>query len=711
MDIQTRKNNPKIHRFSAVIMFITLAVVAIPLGTTQADHAGFALQFDGTTDLVTLSNTATIFGPGWENSKTISVWVKPTGVAPVCQFNSVAWCDVIVGDRPRWWGISRGNLNGADQLWIWNYDGSSSSPTDTIAIPYTPGEWVHIAMVHHNGILRAYKNGIEIGVTSSGTTMQPSTGALPVLHIGGVIISSSRNWTYQGEIDEVRLFNIPVSGVEISQTMFTELAGNEAGLRAYYKMSNGSGTTLTDDSGNGWNGTLLDGSGTVPPNGSPALWVISGAFDGGQTGPTSTLTATQILPTNTHTPTQEPPTATPTATVILPTETPSLTHTPLPLTETPTVTSTTPPPTLTFTPTNTLPPPTQTFTPTNTLPPPTLTDTPVVTNTPPPATPNTTLPPGDAGFALRFDGINDLVELPLTSSFFNPGWQNTKTVSLWVKPTGNAITCQNSSVASCDLIFGDRPRYWGIARGIIAGQDRVWVWNVDNSSGSTIDLIGITYIPGEWVHIALVHQNGVLQAYKNGVEVGATPSGTTTQPTLGGQPRLYIGGAINNVNRNWTFEGEIDEVRLFARALSAPEISDTLFVELFGNEPDLRAYYKMSNGSGTTLSDNSGNGLHGFLLDGASDVPPNGGPAVWVISGAFGGSSATQTPTPSLPTATQTPVPPTATSTSTFTPLPPTSTPVNTDTPMPPTATATATETQTPILPTVTETPLETATP
>ncbi len=60
--------------------------------------------------------------------------------------------------------------------------------------------------------------------------------------------------------------------------MQANLSGAEAGLAAYYRMSDGAGTILTDDSQFNWNGTLLDGGSGVPANGSPALWVASGAY-------------------------------------------------------------------------------------------------------------------------------------------------------------------------------------------------------------------------------------------------------------------------------------------------------------------------------------------------------------------------------------------------------------------------------------------------
>ena len=46
---------------------------------------------------------------------------------------------------------------------------------------------------------------------------------------------------------------------EIKSNMFKELEGNESNLKAYYKMSNGSGTTLTDNSTNSKNGTMKNG--------------------------------------------------------------------------------------------------------------------------------------------------------------------------------------------------------------------------------------------------------------------------------------------------------------------------------------------------------------------------------------------------------------------------------------------------------------------
>jgi hypothetical protein len=258
-----------------VLVFVVIFSLFVPMNTVSATAAGYSLYFDGNNDYVSVAATETVLGgAGWQDTMSISVWVKPMGSAG-CLRNDVAWCDSILGDRPRWWGISRGTVDGLDRIWIWNRDDS----IDQVGIPYTEGEWVHIAMVHAGGMLSAYKNGQFVGSVASGTTQQPSTGAKPNLQFGSVINNSDRNWSFQGEIDEIRIYSTVLSQSDIQSALFTELSGSEPGLRAYYKMSNGSGLLLTDDSVNSFDGVLMDGGGIVAPDGAYPLWVTSNAFD------------------------------------------------------------------------------------------------------------------------------------------------------------------------------------------------------------------------------------------------------------------------------------------------------------------------------------------------------------------------------------------------------------------------------------------------
>lgn len=323
------------------ICLLAISMMLRPDRVSRADSAGYALQFDGTSDLVQLWNTASIMGTGWKDTKSINLWVKPTA-NNLCHSSEVASCRLLFGDRPHYWGIMIGEipsgiLQGEDRIWIWNFDGSE----DFIGIPYTPDEWVNIAFVHADGILHAYRNGVEVRSRLSGTTQQ-DPGDQGVLYIGGMITPPDAILTSASIIDEVRIWDRAITADEILQNMYQTLNGDEPGLKAYYQMSDGAGLSLTDDSQFNWTGSLLDGFAGVPGDGFPPQWVGSDAFDLLPT-PTATSTSTPTnTPTSTTTPTLTPTrTATATSTsTATPTQTSTPTLTPIGyVTPTPTSTS------------------------------------------------------------------------------------------------------------------------------------------------------------------------------------------------------------------------------------------------------------------------------------------------------------------------------------------------------------------------------------
>ena len=277
MKIQSHHFFIFLRQLAFIAVILTGITLAVPSGIVRADDAGYALQFDGNTDFVQLAATEDIFGTGWKNTKSVNVWVKPTGTNN-CTRPDASSCPVIIGDHPRFWGITiglipSGHHAGQNRIWIWNFDGTE----DSIGIEYNPDEWVNIALVHDGGVLRAYKNGFERGSIASGTTLQADP-TKSILNLGGVV--GDDILLYQGQIDEVRLWSIALTATEITANMYQSLVGNEVGLKAYYKMSDGAGTKLTDDGVNtSWDGELMDGSPPrLPKDGTYPLWVTSDAF-------------------------------------------------------------------------------------------------------------------------------------------------------------------------------------------------------------------------------------------------------------------------------------------------------------------------------------------------------------------------------------------------------------------------------------------------
>jgi hypothetical protein len=271
-----------------LLLIVTLCTLVLgglilalhPSSLFAFSNGDYALSFVGSQDHVRLTTTANIMGAApWTTTKTVSMWIRPLGnYSCTPTFPAVGRCDAVFGDAPRWWGISRGvHENNPDRIWVWNWDGNA----DVVGIPYTVGEWMHVTMVHDGGRLRGYKNGVLIGDVPSGATVQPNTGAPPTLYFGG-LVESSTPYFFEGQIDEVQIWSVARTAEEIRRDMYRPLSGSEPGLRAYYRMTNGSGLTVTDDSGNGWPGELRDSWSPTqfPPNGTFPQWIASGAFAG-----------------------------------------------------------------------------------------------------------------------------------------------------------------------------------------------------------------------------------------------------------------------------------------------------------------------------------------------------------------------------------------------------------------------------------------------
>jgi hypothetical protein len=247
---------------------------------------------------------------------------------------------------------------------------------------------------------------------------------------------------------------------------------------------------------------------------------------------------------------------------------------------------------------------------------------------------------GGAGYALHFDGQTDYIALGTTEDVFGANWKSTKSISLWVRPMGESQICYASDVSNCDAIIVNQPHFFGIGRGIINGQDRIWIWNFDNNG---MDVIDLQYEHDEWIHISIVHANGHLKAYRNGnlikdVLSGATFTGEVTST------KLQLGAFIN-LPRDGTYEGLIDEVRLYSIEINRQHIVDNLRNELTLPINGLAAYYTMNYAEAgvdeKTLFDDSGMGHTGTFMDGLPYTTADGDFAAWVTpSGAFDGAIA-----------------------------------------------------------------------
>jgi len=110
-------------------------------------------------------------------------------------------------------------------------------------------------------------------LAASGTGGTASLTAPLQLRLGS--LATGTNF-FQGELDEVRLWNVARTADEISQSLVYPLSGSESNLVAYWKLDEGAGTTATSTT-NGYPASLFGPEWT--PSTLP-LWGMALSFDG-----------------------------------------------------------------------------------------------------------------------------------------------------------------------------------------------------------------------------------------------------------------------------------------------------------------------------------------------------------------------------------------------------------------------------------------------
>ncbi len=180
------------------------------------------------------------------------------------------------------------------------------------------------------------------------------------------------------------------------------------------------------------------------------------------------------------------------------------------------------------------------------------------------------VPNGGSAGAYRFDGIDDFIRIPATTSL-NVGAGNAFTLAVWYNTTTNSPVNQQSPLIE-----------WG---GATAAQDGVhlWAntygyqWSGKGTGANLVDTTGndVPYVistadrpRNEWHHLAVTYDRtaGIAKVYVDGRLEGQKNFVITARTSY----PLYIG------KRPWDYQrlqGLLDEVRVYNRALSAAEVS------------------------------------------------------------------------------------------------------------------------------------------
>lgn len=165
---------------------------------------------------------------------------------------------------------------------------------------------------------------------------------------------------------------------------------------------------------------------------------------------------------------------------------------------------------------------------------------------------------GKYGKALAFDGSNDYVSVADSSSL---DLTNRMTLEAWVRPTAN------SGWRTVMLKENGNELAYGLYARENTNRASGWLRINPSSSSQSVATSTQNALPlNAWSHLALTYDGSVMRIYVNGVQ-RATKNMSGNMFTSSG-PLKFGGNAI------WSeyFAGQLDEIRIYNRALTASEI-------------------------------------------------------------------------------------------------------------------------------------------
>jgi hypothetical protein len=184
-------------------------------------------------------------------SITVEAWIFPTVFASNYWEGSIVAKDMtlVTGYTLRCGGAGRLSFvfAVAGSSWVEAVSGNNALNTNI---------WQHVAAVYNGITVKLYVNGVEIVSVNENRSIVGDAGSAAMIGGSPGAWAPARNFT--GQIDEARIWNVARTEAEIKAGMFKMLSSG-TGLVAAYQMTDGAGTSLTDNSGNAHTATLSAG--------------------------------------------------------------------------------------------------------------------------------------------------------------------------------------------------------------------------------------------------------------------------------------------------------------------------------------------------------------------------------------------------------------------------------------------------------------------
>ena len=212
---------------------IVVGMLGTATNTTSASN--WSLKLDGNSDYVEVPDSDSL---DLTDNFTFEAWVF---------VNASSYRSIFEKQGSYVWSVINGVVHWAlmtDGRWEWHNTG--------VSVKYN--EWTHLALIYVSPNVQIYKNGVL-----SSTVAEPQGGDLDttddILRIGG---RSNGEW-FNGNLDEVCIWNDVRTQDEIRDNMFTMLAGSEDNLVGYWPFSSEGDDFSQEDN----DGTLMGNATTV----------------------------------------------------------------------------------------------------------------------------------------------------------------------------------------------------------------------------------------------------------------------------------------------------------------------------------------------------------------------------------------------------------------------------------------------------------------
>jgi Concanavalin A-like lectin/glucanases superfamily len=199
------------------IYFLIPTLLLLNFSTPIKAQMGNVLNFDGVDDYIRTTNDVEL----QLTTGTVEAWVKAIA-------GSSDYHGIVVKQ------IAYGLLMRDGKLVTYDWTTSSERNSNTLI---ADGSWHHVAMSFESGVASGTKLYVD-GVLKLTTTFTVSAPAGHEITIGTGTTNANGQF-FPGSIDEVRVWNVVRTEMDIANNRSLELVGNELGLVAYHKFNQG----------------------------------------------------------------------------------------------------------------------------------------------------------------------------------------------------------------------------------------------------------------------------------------------------------------------------------------------------------------------------------------------------------------------------------------------------------------------------------------